>query len=785
MMLNLENIHRKDVTYLTSTQAVWAYGDYKYILTYSPISIQGFYKGSLIYHINERSLLNFERYRTRETVMGHNNYNILDATGVPGDYPLWEEKWRDFTDNNPRGPSSIGLDITFAKTLDIYGIPEHSDSLSLIDTENSEPYRLYNLDVFEYELNERMTLYGNIPFILNKNGGFFWNNPSETWVDVQSSAYNGDNSKRIHWFSETGVLDIFLFLAANPMDLVQTFTRLTGPPSLPPLFSIAYHQCRWNYFTQKEVEEIEQGFEDHDIPMDVIWLDIEHTPNRMYFTWDYSSFPEPVKMINELAEHGRKLVTIVDPHMSKRKNFPVGQGFKDKGKKNIGYYVKNENGDDYEGHCWPGTSSWPDFMREETREYWASQFELQNYKDTTLDVFIWNDMNEPAVFGGPENSMPKTNLHMFDVEHREIHNLYGIMTHRATYEGLIKRSPNDRPFILSRAFYAGSQKYGAIWTGDNMAKWEYMEVSVPMCLGVTLGGLSFCGSDVGGFFYNPSAELMERWYQIGAYSPFFRSHAHIETEKREPWVFGEESLVRIRESLRERYRLLPYWYTLFYEHAEMSLPIMRPLFMMYTEDPNVSKIDKQYFVGDGMMVTGLSQPSQKSVKLYVPEGRWFDFHGYKEIFVRGSVEVPVSKDAVPVYLRGGHIIPMQNRQRRSSALMKNDPYSLLVVLDSGYKAHGNLFVDDFKTFNYKTGNYLTSVFEFSDNSLRYSVDHPWSSSNAIETITILGLSKAPNHVRLESGCGNQDLYFTSEDQVLTIKMAKAKINESWVVVLGY
>lgn len=333
MILNLENIHRKDVTQLTSTQAVWAYGDYKYILTYSPISIQGFYKGSLIYHVNERSLLNFERYRTRETTLSHNNYNILDATGVPGDYPLWEERWRDFTDNNPRGPSSIGLDITFAKTLDIYGIPEHADSLSLIDTENSEPYRLYNLDVFEYELNERMTLYGNIPFILNKNGGLFWNNPSETWVDVQSSAYNGDSSKRIHWFSETGVLDIFLFLAANPMNLVQTFTRLTGPPSLPPLFSIAYHQCRWNYFTQKEVKEIEQGFEDHDIPMDVIWLDIEHTPNRMYFIWDYSSFPEPIKMINELVEHGRKLVTIVDPHMSKRKNFSVGQGFKDKGKK--------------------------------------------------------------------------------------------------------------------------------------------------------------------------------------------------------------------------------------------------------------------------------------------------------------------------------------------------------------------------------------------------------------------------------------------------------------------
>lgn len=774
--------------YKIGSQSIeWVQDRIRYVLGFSPFSVQGFVGEKLVYVVNDRSLMNFERTRLREETFKRNGNFIVDATGLNQDFPSWEEKWRDFTDSNPNGPSSIGLDITWMNTENIYGIPEHGDSLSLQDTESSEPYRLYNLDVFEYELNERMALYGSVPFMISKQGGFFWNNPSETWVDIGTSSsrigwLTGDykTSKRTHWFSETGIMNFYLFLAENPIDLVKTFTLLTGPPSLPPLFAISYHQCRWNYHSQKELLEIEKGFEDHNLPVDVFWLDIEHTPHRQYFTWDYGNFPKPVEMINYLASHGRKLVNIVDPHMSKRSGYAVNRIFENKD-----LYVKTENKEIYEAHCWPGTSSWPDYFLQEARNVWAEQFLLENYKDTTKDLFIWNDMNEPAVFGGPENTMPKTNLHMGNVEHREVHNLYGMLMQRSTYEGLLLRDSNQRPFVLSRAFYAGTQRYGAIWTGDNMAKWEHMEISVPMCLAVSIGGISFCGADIGGFFFNPTAELMERWYQVAAFTPFFRSHAHIETAKREPWVFGTESLDVIREAIRGRYRILPYFYTLFYGHATWGEPIMRPLFMQYPDDKNVENIDKAFLLGDALMVNVLSRAGQQTAQVYLPQGRWYDFHTLVEVKSVGFFSYQLNRNYIPVFIRGGSVIFTQDRPRRSSSLMKKDPYSILISLDTQGSAAGRIFIDDFTSFDYKKGEYLTGELTFTNNKLEYSITHQWNPDNAIEKVVILGLKKFPQHISLESGCGKENVGFYIDNEVLTIKLGKPKIAENFTLTLIY
>jgi alpha 1,3-glucosidase len=317
----------------------WSQGQFKYVLSFKPFNIQGFVQDVLVYVVNDRNLLNFERTRNKDESCVKKDEFIQDSTCLDGDFQLWEEKWSSFVDPNVFGPSSVGIDVTWVNTENVYGIPEHADSLALRDTENDEPYRLYNLDVFEYELNERMALYGSVPFMISKQGGFFWNNPSETWVDIGSSSsklgwLTGDSkpSKRTHWFSETGVIELYLFLGLTPIDLVQKFTIFTGPALFPPMFAISYHQCRWNYYTQKELLEVEQGFEDHNLPVDVLWLDIEHTPHRQYFLWDYSSFPSPKDMLNHLASHGRKLVNIVDPHMSKRSGYHVNKIFENKGK---------------------------------------------------------------------------------------------------------------------------------------------------------------------------------------------------------------------------------------------------------------------------------------------------------------------------------------------------------------------------------------------------------------------------------------------------------------------
>lgn len=259
-----------------------------------------------------------------------------------------------------------------------------------------------------------------------------------------------------------------------------------------------------------------------------------------------------------VAEVGRKLVTIVDPHIKRDDQYSVHHEATQKG-----LYIKTKDGkQDFDGWCWPGSSSYLDFTSPHVREWWAQQFRLDKYVGSSLDLFIWNDMNEPSVFNGPEVSMPKDALSLSGVEHREWHNLYGLYMQMATQQGLIDRalplsstpsllsslqaavrsnnipeSQKPRPFVLTRSFWAGSQRYGAMWTGDNLARWDHLEIAAPMLLSINLAGLSFAGADVGGFMGDPSAELFTRWFQSGAFTPFFRGHAHHDTKRRVSFLF--------------------------------------------------------------------------------------------------------------------------------------------------------------------------------------------------------------------------------------------------------
>ena len=232
-------------------------------------------------------------------------------------------------------------------------------------------------------------------------------------------------------------------------------------PDFPSTLPLGYHQCRWNYRSQQDVSQVNAGFDQHDIPYDVLWLDIEHTDGKKYFTWDRNHFPDPAQMIGELADSGRNLVTIVDPHTKRDSRYWLHKEATERG-----LYVKNAEGNDFEGHCWPGSSSYLDFLREDVREYWASQF--SGYEPTstsTPSLHTWNDMNEPSVFSGPEITMDKDATHLSaTTEHRDVHNIYGHYVTQATYEGLNQRyGYSNRPFVLTRAFYAGTQRYAAAW----------------------------------------------------------------------------------------------------------------------------------------------------------------------------------------------------------------------------------------------------------------------------------------------------------------------------------
>lgn len=571
-----------------------------------------------------------------------------------------------------------------------------------------------------------MTLYGSIPFMhahrKDSTVGVFWLNAAETWVDIVKSktssnplslGIGGRTDTRTHWFSESGLLDVFVFLGPSSRDVMQAYSDLTGPSQLPQQFAIAYHQCRWNYVTDEDVKDVDRKFDKHSIPYDVIWLDIEYTNGKKYFTWDAHTFADPIGMQKQLDTHGRKLVAIIDPHIKNEAGYPIVDELKSK---NLA--VKNKDGNIYEGWCWPGSSHWIDAFSPAAVKWWQGLFSYNAFKGSAPNMFIWNDMNEPSVFNGPETTMPKDNLHHGGWEHRDVHNLNGMTLVNATYNALIHRDPKSprRPFVLTRSFFAGSQRSAAVWTGDNEAKWDHLAASIPMILANNIAGYPFVGADVGGFFGNPSKELLTRWYQAGTFYPFFRGHAHIDTRRREPYLAGEPYTRIITQALRLRYQLLPAWYTAFHGAATDGSPIVRPQYYIHPSDEKGFAIDDQFYIGGtGLLAKPVTTEGAEEVDIYIADDEtYFDYFNYKIVQGKGkSHKLPAPLDKIPLLMQGGHIIPRKDRPRRSSALMKWDPFTLVVVIGNDGNAEGTLYVDDGESFHYQEGAYIHRKFTFS------------------------------------------------------------------------
>jgi alpha 1,3-glucosidase len=572
-----------------------------------------------------------------------------------------------------------------------------------------------------------MTLYGSIPFMhahrKDSTVGVFWLNGGETWVDIVKSygktnplalGVKGEPTTKTHWISESGVIDVFVFLGPTTQDVLQSYGELTGFTAMPQEFSIAYHQCRWNYVTDQDVMDVDKRFDKFDIPYDVIWLDIEYTDGKRYFTWDPLTFPKPDKMIKHLDKRSRKLVTIIDPHIKVADGYSVVEDMR---KKDLSVHNKDNN--QYEGHCWPGNSMWLDGFNPAASEWWKTLFKYKNFVGTGSNVFIWNDMNEPSVFNGPETTMQKDNLHFGNWEHRDVHNIYGMTFHNATFQALLARNKAEeksprRPFVLTRAFSPGSQRLGAMWTGDNLAEWSHLAAAVPMILNQGLGGFPFAGADVGGFFGNPSKELLTRWYQSGAFYPFFRGHAHIDTRRREPYLAGEPYTGIIAQALRLRYSLLPSWYTAFREAHISGAPIVRPNFYVHPSDEQGFAIDDQLYLGNtGLLFKPVVTEGAESVDIYLADNTpYFDYFTYKAYSGQGSHNVKAPLEKIPLLMRAGHIFPRRDRPRRSSGLMKEDPYTLVVVVNADGKAVGELYFDDGESFDHEQGAYVHRTFSF-------------------------------------------------------------------------
>ncbi|CAF4684394.1 unnamed protein product [Rotaria sp. Silwood1] len=781
----------------------------KFILSAKPFRLDLFTNDIFVISVNSKNMFNFEHYRKKPGSDGaaveNNNEDNEDG--------MWEETFKSHHDSKPYGPSSIGVDINFLNFENVYGIPEHADAFSLRSTHDTDPYRLYNLDIFEYDIKNPMALYGAVPYMLAHNEhatvGFFWLNAAEGWIDVLNDKLNAKNlfstitnffgtksnsdhnevpEVTTHWMFEAGIFDGFFFMGPTPNDIFKQYTAITGTTPLPPLWAIAYHQCRWNYNDEDDVRSVNNGFEQHQIPMDVIWLDIEHTNGKRYFTWDTSKFPDPEKLQDDLAIYGRRMVTITDPHIKKDDGYHIYAEAKSNG-----YFVKTKDGADFEGWCWPGSSMWLDYFNPDIFKWYCKRYTYDNYKGSTPNLFIWNDMNEPSVFNGPEVTFPKDIIHHGGWENRDVHNLYGMLQHMASFNGLVERSNgHTRPFVLTRSFFAGSQRTTAVWTGDNAAQWSHLKIAVPMLLSLSVTGITFVGADVGGFFNNPDPQLLVRWYQAAAFQPFYREHAHIDTARREPWLFGDDNTRLIRQAIEQRYTYLPYWYTLFYKQEKQGLPPMLPLWANFPHDKNTFKTEDSFMIGNGLLVCPITEADTNQVSIYFPGENtiWYDIRTFAQHNGSTLSLINVDMESIPVYQRGGEIIPQRLRKRRASMLAINDPITLIVALDRNHEAEGELYMDDGQSYDYRQKHqFIHRRFAFKNNELKsISLDSTakFETEAWIERIVILGYPKNPNRLTINSGDKQAIPLHSYQDasQTLIIRRPGPSVTADWTLTLS-
>ncbi|GHJ85091.1 hypothetical protein NliqN6_1493 [Naganishia liquefaciens] len=817
-------------------QTRFTYGvnsDLELIVDHAPFKVTFRRSGEDIMYINERNLFHMEHFRSKAETPAQvdggdaaavSEQQVFSATsgkkdttwfeGEP-DAELWEERFSKWTDSKPKGPEAFSVDISFPGVEHIFGLAEHASPLSLPSTDGgryTEPYRLWNVDIFEYEHDSTMALYGAIPLVHAQNTkhsvGLLSLVASETLVDV----VHAKSGVQTHWMSESGIMDLLILPGPDPASLFKQYAALTGTTDLPPQWSLGYHQCRWNYIDDTDVLEVQRRFDEEDIPLDVTWLDIEYAEEHRYFDWDKKHFPDPVKLQNEVGAKGRKMVAIVDPHIKRTDDFRI---YKDAQDKNV-ITKKSDGKTNFEGWCWTGSSVWVDFFNPASWSWWKDMFSFNVWKDSTKFLFIWNDMNEPSVFDGPEISMPRDNVHHGGWEHRDVHNINGMMFHRATHDALVVREePAKRSFVLSRSFFAGSQRYGAIWTGDNMGTWDHMAGETSMLLSLNICGMTFCGADVGGFFGNPSPEMLIRWYQAGAFMPFFRAHAHIDTKRREPYLYEDPYKSIMRDTIRLRYTMLPIWYTAFHEASRTGTPTMRPQYVVFPKDDKGFAVDDQYYVGgSGLLVKPVTAPSVDSSQVYLSDNQpyynYFTHHFYPASDSVRNVTVPSPLESFPLLVQGGNILPIRARARRASTLMWRDPFTLVVALRRQGDAQGELYLDDGESFAYANGDYVwrgfravsergqTVVSSFdkasSENGSALTRLGSWASQIAdvhVEKLVILGLETKPTSVTVEGEAG--DLAWVWEDGCaatdkaegtasrLTIKAPGVRVLREWSI----
>jgi alpha-glucosidase len=596
-------------------------------------------------------------------------------------------------------------------------------------------YTMWNTDNSGIHSEVHDALYQSIPFLLTRHegrhGGFLFDDSGRARFDLGAETAG-------RWRYDADGPGLRLFVVAGPAmaDVLRRQAGLTGRMPMPPRWALGYHQSRWSYPSREAVEDLARNFRDRRIPADVIHIDIDYMDAYKVFTWSPARFPDPAGMLAGLRAQGFRAVTIVDPGIKAE----PGYGVYDEAVAR-GLVVRDAGGDPLVGEVWPGDCVFPDFTRASTRTWWGDAH--RSLLEAGV-AGIWNDMNEPSLFklaGTPyeERTMPDSARHGApgdEVPHRQVHNLYGSGMSQATHEGLLRLRPDSRPFVISRAGYAGIQRHAMVWTGDNQSMWSHLEMSLPMNLNLGLSGIAFVGPDVGGFGGDCTPELLVRWTQAGAFCPFFRNHSAQGTRHQEPWAFGPEVESLCRQAIEWRYRLLPYLYGVFREAAETGLPIMRPMALACPHEPVARGLYDQYMLGADLLVAPVLRPGCDRRMVYFPAGLWEDLltgevHAGPAFRV---VDAPL--DRVPAFIRGGAALPLGPVVQHTGEPVE----TLTLRLGPADTWEGTWYDDDGETLAHARGAYALWAF-----SGRRDADGLMLTLSARHT----GYSSPTRHVRLE------------------------------------
>ena len=540
---------------------------------------------------------------------------------------------------------------------------------------NNTTIGLWNTDNFEWKRDKGSRLYQSHPWVLGvrPDGSAFGVLFDTTW---KSRLTCGDHT--IDLQSQGPAFRVFVIDRDSPEAVLKGLAQLIGTIPLPPKWALGFHQCRYSYFPDSRVREIADGFRSRHIPCDVIWMDIDYMDHFRIFTFDKEKFPDPAATNNYLHEHGFKSIWMIDPGVKAEPGYAIY----DSGSA-AHTWVRTKDGAEYHGEVWPGQCAFPDFTSPEVRHWWSGLY--GDFLAKGVDG-VWNDMNEPATFDGPDHSMPETNQHAGGGDlpagpHLQYHNTFGMLMVRASREGIAAARPERRPFVLTRSNFLGGQRYAATWTGDNGSTWDYMKSSIPMSLNLGLSGQPFSGPDIGGYNGVTAPEVFGHWIALGAFYPFSRAHKAKGQPNSEPWEFGPAVEAAARTAMERRYRLLPYLYTAFYESSQDGLPVMRPLFLADPADAALRGEQQAFTVGRDLLVIPKWAQDPKT-----PHGNW-----------RSVNLIDATKEADPyqpnLKVRPGAIIPLgkiiQNTTEESL-----DPLTLLISLDEQGQANGSLYEDD-------------------------------------------------------------------------------------------